>query len=105
MKLVFIVEMCDNMILESNGQFECSVCGRGFPLKKTCRRHVQNVHCDHQKVLCPVCQKYMKKQTTLKSHLRGSHGVYQKWTINITMYIIPDDRNKYVHRFVLIVYF
>jgi len=71
-------ESSDEMILESNGQFECSLCGRGFPMKKTCRRHVLNVHSDNQKIICSICHKYLKNQTSLKTHLRGSHGVYQK---------------------------
>jgi len=71
-------DLCNDMILESGGQFECSECGRSFTMKSQCRRHVQNVHSNHQKILCPVCHKYMKNPTTLKSHLRGSHGVYQK---------------------------
>jgi len=67
----------ESLIQYANGQYECGMCGKGFPLKITCRRHVQNVHSNNQKVLCHVCNKYMKNSGTLKAHLRGSHGIYQ----------------------------
>jgi len=70
-------ESTETLIQQTNGQFECAICGRGFPLKITCRRHVQNVHSDNQRVLCHVCNKYMKNSGTLKAHLRGAHGIYQ----------------------------
>ena len=70
-------ELLDMMIIKSGNQFKCSECGRSFIVKSQCRRHVQNVH-SKQKELCPICHKFMKNQTTLKSHLRGTHGVYQK---------------------------
>ena len=69
-------ELLDMMIFKSGDQFQCSECGRSFLVKSQCRRHVKNVH-STQKELCPICQKYMKNKTTLKSHLRGTHGVYQ----------------------------
>lgn len=69
-------EVLDMMIFKSGDQFQCSECGRSFVVKSQCRRHVKNVH-STQKELCPICQKYMKNKTTLKSHLRGTHGVYQ----------------------------
>jgi len=67
----------EGLIQYANGQYECRMCGRGFPLKITCRRHVQNVHSDNQRVLCHVCNKLMKNTSTLKAHLRTSHGIYQ----------------------------
>ena len=67
----------ESLIQYANGQYECGMCGKGFPLKITCRRHVQNVHSNNQKVLCHVCNKYMKNSGTLKAHLRGRHGIYQ----------------------------
>jgi len=67
----------EGLIQHANGQYECTICGRGFPLKITCRRHVQNVHSDNQRVLCHVCNKHMKNTDTLKAHLRTSHGIYQ----------------------------
>jgi len=70
-------EETEGLIQYANDQYECSICGRGFPLKITCRRHVQNVHSDNQRVLCHVCNKHMKNTSTLKAHLRTSHGIYQ----------------------------
>ena len=61
-----------------NDLYECTVCGKGFPMKKTCRRHIQTVHTDNQQVVCHVCNKQMKNNASLKTHLRGSHGIYQK---------------------------
>jgi len=61
-----------------NDMYECTVCGKGFPMKKTCRRHIQTVHTDNQQVVCHVCNKQMKNNASLKTHLRGTHGVYQK---------------------------
>ena len=90
------------MILESGGSFQCSECGKSFSVKGQCRRHVQNVHSFHQKVLCPVCHRYMKNSTTLKSHLRGTHGVYQKWMLwsktEIRSKWINSIISWYVHR-------
>jgi len=60
-----------------NDNFECTLCGRGFPLKITCRRHIQTVHTGDQKVLCHVCNKLLKNNASLKTHLRGAHGIYQ----------------------------
>ena len=60
-----------------NDSFECTLCGRGFPLKITCRRHIQTVHTGDQKVLCHVCNKLLEKNASLKTHLRGAHGIYQ----------------------------
>jgi len=69
--------LAEGMIQYANGQYQCAMCGRGFPLKITCRRHVKSVHSDNQQVLCHICNKYMKNSGTLKAHLRGTHGIYQ----------------------------
>ena len=53
-----------------NDSFECTLCGRGFP-------HIQTVHTGDQKVLCHVCNKLLKNKASLKTHLRGAHGIYQ----------------------------
>jgi len=67
-----------------NDKFECTLCGRGFPLKITCRRHIQTVHNEDQKVLCHVCNKQLKNTASLKTHLRGAHGIYQSGkTVNM----------------------
>ena len=56
----------------------CGLCGRSFPKKITCRRHVRTVHCGDQEVQCDVCNKTLKNAGSLKAHLRGSHNIYQR---------------------------
>jgi len=56
----------------------CGLCGRSFPKKITCRRHVRTVHCGDQEVQCDVCNKTLKNAGSLKAHLRGSHSIYQR---------------------------
>jgi len=56
----------------------CGLCGRSFPKKITCRRHVRTVHCGDQEVQCEVCNKTLKNAGSLKAHLRGSHNIYQR---------------------------
>ena len=59
-------------------QFCCGWCGRSFPKKITCRRHIRTVHSEDQGVLCHICNKTLKNAGSLKAHLRGSHNVYQR---------------------------
>jgi len=58
--------------------FCCGLCGRSFPKKITCRRHIRTVHSEDQEVLCHVCNKTLKNAGSLKAHLRGSHNIYQR---------------------------
>lgn len=68
----------EDQMEEVNGQFTCTTCGRGFPKKITCRRHIRTVHSQDQEVVCPVCNRTLKNSGSLKAHLRGTHNIYQR---------------------------
>ena len=91
------VEILDveDQIQVAGDQFSCIVCGRAFPKLWLCRRHIRTVHTEDQEVTCNICNRTLKNQGSLKTHLRGCHNIYQRmWILDFGFWIMCWSRGK-----------
>ena len=81
--ITLTVEILDveDQIQVAGDEFSCIVCGRAFPKLWLCRRHIKTVHTEDQEVACNICNRTLKNQGSLKTHLRGCHNIYQRMWI------------------------
>jgi len=63
-------------IVQSGDKFACSLCGKEFNHRNTCRRHIRFVHEAASSVTCHLCSRTLKNEQSLKAHLRTSHTVF-----------------------------
>ena len=62
----------------SKKEYQCTLCLKILSKKTHCRRHIQHLHPDNNKIfqklfVCPVCGKMYKSSTGCTSHLTSSH--------------------------------
>ena len=58
------------------GKFYCQSCDKHIDAKHF-TRHTRDVHGTNNEVLCPICQKVFKNNSSCQKHLRVLHGVYR----------------------------
>jgi uncharacterized protein YbaR (Trm112 family) len=58
-------------MLEKDGRFYCSVCGRTYLYKQDCKRHLES---HTGKTMCPMCRRSFSSLCYLKKHLEKIHG-------------------------------
>ena len=59
---------------EGNNAYTCTICGVKYGIKRSLKRHFQNVH-QEEKFECMICNKMFGYKQSLKDHKITAHGM------------------------------
>ena len=63
--------------ISSTGRWRCLVCFKEFKLRSSACRHYNDAHLTTQPLRCQFCNLESKNTSSLRQHLRTTHGITQ----------------------------
>lgn len=77
----------------SDAPFKCKTCPRGYKMKSSLKRHIENECGKESKIPCQFCKRSFSQKSSLVRHLKNACKEVRRSTSAIPLH--PDNKNVY----------